>query len=261
MVAPLFEFFERIAGELSVTASKVITHEDFRVNKQDSPLLDSLVKSLKAENAEDAIACAVEKLKEHFQAKGAKMPFAYEVDTGRFTAIDSEFLSFVSEMRNIRSIGKRSRDFECTVTQRLGQRATGALHRVGHPRDKKRTRKSFNKHLRKLGFDRPVLLGSEKDGGLDILWLLPVGAIPHRPIVSVQCKNGEFDLKEAYASVGTGSSSLARHSGLQPQVQVPCVLFNDYIYPEMLSPKPMSFVPLGLSDVASLEAKISVELI
>jgi hypothetical protein len=258
---PLFEFFERIALELSGADSKVITHEDFRVNKENSPLLDDLMKSLKAPNTEDVIRCAVEKLKEHFEAKGANLPFGYESATGLFTAKDSEFLSFVIEMKDMRSIGKRSRDFECRVAKRLALRATGTLHRVGHPRDRKKKKKQFNRYLRKLGFDQPVLLGREKDGGLDILWMLPVGTIPHRPIVSVQCKNGEFDLKEAYASVGTGSSSLARHSGLQPQVQVPCVLFNDYIYPEMLNPKPMSFVPLGLSDVASLEAKISVELI
>jgi len=57
----------------------------------------------------------------------------------------------------------------------------------------------FNEHLRTLGFDRPVALGWDKDGGLDILWLLPIGSIPHRPIVSVQCKNGEQTRRSAPA--------------------------------------------------------------
>jgi hypothetical protein len=106
-----------------------------------------------------------------------------------------------------------------------------------------------------------VLYGRDKDGGLDILWLLPLGAIPHKPIVSVQCKNGVFNMDEAHKSVGTASGYLSRYIGLQNQVHVPCVLFNDYIYTEMFSPRQLNFVPLGLTDLAPLVSNLSVELI
>lgn len=73
----------------------------------------------------------------------------------------------------------------------------------------------------------------------------------HRPIVSVQCKNGEFDLAGGDVSVCAGKRSLSQHGGLLPEIHVPCVLFNDYIYPERLTPKQMTFVPLGLSDLST----------
>ena len=261
MPEALFEFFERIALELSGAESKVLTHEDFRVNKENSPLLDDLMKSLKAPNTEDVIRCAVEKLKEHFDAKGANLPFCYESATGMFTAKDSEFLSFVNEMKDMRSIGKRSRDFECRVAKRLALRATGTVHRVGHPRYRKKKTKQFNRYLRKLGFDQPVLLGREKDGGLDILWMLPVGTIPHRPIVSVQCKNGEFNMDEADKSVAAGKRSFGQNHRLQASVHVPCVLFNDYLYPQIITQKALEFVPLGLTDLAALDKGINLDLI
>lgn len=261
MPSPLFEFFEVIAEELAAENSRVITRADLQVRDEESPMLDELKREMKAASTEEAIERAVDKLRTHFEAKGAKLPFAYDSDTGRFTATDSDFLAFVKDMSSIRSIGKRARDFECSVAARLGQRATGTIHRVGHPRDTKTKSADFNAHLRVLGFDRPVLLGREKDGGLDILWLLPLGTIPHRPIVSVQCKNGEFNTEVADTSVGAGSRSLSQHAGLQATVHVPCVLFNDYIHPGILTRKQWNFVPLGLTDLATMEQKISVELI
>ena len=119
----------------------------------------------------------------------------------------------------------------------------------------------FNAHLKTLGFDRPVLLGKEKDGGLDILWLLPMGTIPHRPLVSVQCKNGEFNMEVADQSVGAATRSFSRHTGLQPTIHVPCVLFNDYISPESFTLKQLTFVPLGLTDLARMNERISLQMI
>lgn len=261
MPEPLFEFFERIAQELSGRTSIVITHEDFRVNEDSSPLLEALMRKLKAPSVEATIPCAVDKLKKHFKGKGARLPFKYSPETGMFTATDAEFLSFVSEMKDIRSIGRRAKDFECRVTKRLALRVTGTLHRVGYPRDKKKTQEAFNRYLRKLGFTCPVLLGQEKDGGFDILWMLPVGTIPHRPFVSVQCKNSEFDIGEADKSVSAGTRSLGQNRRLLASIHVPCVLFNDYLHPQKLTRKPMTFVPLGLSDLALLKESVSVEFI
>ena len=261
MSAAIFEFFELVAEELCDDGSKVITPDSLKAKGKDSSLLDDLQSDLKANIAEEAIKLAVEELEKHFKGKGAALPFDYEPSTGLFQAKDVEFLRFVKEMSGIRSSGRRSRDFECRVAERLQARATGTIHRVGHPRDIKKKKTDFNAHLRTLGFDRPVLLGKEKDGGLDILWQLPIGTIPHRPFVSVQCKNGKFDMDAAQASIGTGSMSLSQYTGLQPSVHVPCVVFNDYVYPQRLSAKQWNFVPLGLTDLASMEKDVSVELI
>lgn len=261
MSVPLFEFFELIAEELCDDGSKVITPDGLKSKGKDSTLLDDLQSDLKASSPEEAIELAVAELEKHFKAKGAALPFEYEPSTGTFQAKDVKFLKFVKEMSGIRSSGTRSADFECRVAERLQVRATGTIHRVGFPRKTKKKKADFNAYLRTLGFDRPVLLGKEKDGGLDILWQLPIGSIPHRPFVSVQCKNGKFDADAAQASVGTSSMSLSQYAGLQSSVHVPCVIFNDYIYTQRLTAKQWNFVPLGLTDLASMQQDVSVELI
>jgi len=261
MYSPLFEFFEIIAEELSTESSRILTRSDLQVRDEDSPLLEELKREMAASSVEEAIEYAVDALRTHFESKGGTLPFEYDSTTGRFTARDPEFLSFIKDMSSIRSISKRSRDFEYTIAEHLGRRATGSVHRIGHPRDTRKKSKDFNAYLRTLGFARPVLLGKEKDGGLDILWLLPFGTIPHRPIVSVQCKNGKFNIADADASIGAGSRSFSQHAGLQPSVHVPCVLFNDYIEPSGLTTKQLNFVPLGLTDLTPLTRTIAVEFI
>lgn len=261
MPAPLFEFFELVAEELCIDSSKVITPESIKAKGKDSSLLEDLQRSLKATGPEDAIRRAVVELAEHFKAKGSALPFDYNPATGMFNAKDGVFLGFVNQMISIRSSGKRSRDFECHVATRLQVRAVGTIHRVGYPRDVRKKKADFNAYLKTLGFERSVSFGNEKDGGLDILWQLPLGAIPHRPFISVQCKNGRFDMEAAQASIGTGSMSLAQYAGLQSSVHVPCVIFNDYVQSQRLVAKQWNFVPLGLSDLATMEQEVTVELI
>jgi hypothetical protein len=161
-------------------------------------------------------------------------------------------LIFIKQVRSYRTVGKRSRDFELGVLDRLRRRITGSVHRVGHPRDVKKSKSDFNSYLKTLGFKRSVLLGQEKDGGFDILWGLPIGSGSHRPLVSVQCKNGEFSMAAADQSVGSATRSFGEHGGLTPSIHVPCVLFNDYITSDVLTPKAMNFVPLGLTDLGIL---------
>lgn len=261
MPSSLFLFFEVIADELGVEPSRVITRSDLQLNAEHAPLLDDLKAELNVSNSRMAIQKAVETLKEHFAGKGADLPFSYDENSGRFTAVDNNYLEFVRLMSNIRSIGKRSKEFELGVLGRLRLRAIGSLHRVGHPRDVHKTSIAFNKHLKSLGFDGKVLVGKDKDGGFDILWLLPLGTFPHRPIVSIQCKNGVFKMAEADASVAAAGRSLTRHLGLQNSVHVPCVLFNDYLFPQKITPKQMNFVPLGLSDLSALRSLIFSEAI
>jgi hypothetical protein len=257
----VFEFFEIIAEELSVQESRVLTRKDLQLNQEYAPLLDELKDEIDIETTEEAIRQAVQFLTLHFKSKGSQLPFAYDEPTARFEATDATFLKFVKDTRNIRSLREKAKNFELSVLQRLELRTTGALHRVGFPRDHRKSRDAFNTYLKKLGFSGEVLLGKGKDGGFDILWELPLGAVPHRPIVSVQCKNGEFNMELAHTSVGAGGISLGQHRGLQPQVHIPCVLFNDYIYTQVLTPKQLNFVPLGLSDLSRPEQPISSQAI
>jgi len=130
---------------------------------------------------------------------------------------------------------------------------------VGWPRTTSRKAVEFNAYLRRFGFDGRVILGKEKDGGLDILWMPPLGAVPHRLVVSIQCKNSSYDVDAADKSFGGASRSLGCHRGLQAQVHVSCVLFNDYIERRRLGKKPFNYVVLGLSDLAALQQQVTIQ--
>jgi hypothetical protein len=258
----LFEFFEIIISELYNEPSRVITSFDLMSKKGEaSSLLEDLKVEIGKANTEDAIKDAIVLLQKHFEERSANLPFEYDQSTSRFSTIDDDYVKFIMEMISIRSVGKRSRDFECSVARRLELKTTGSVHRVGFPRDVKKSKKDFIKYLTTLGFNYDVVYGHEKDGGLDILWLLPIGSVPHRPILSLQCKNGKFDIKQADISIGAGSRTLHEHIGLQGNIHVPCVIFNDYVYADKLPHKRMNFVPLGLSDLAMLNRNSTLSLV
>src|SRR5229473_7050466 len=246
-----FRLFEFICNELASAESVVITPDDSIADGVKSPLMADLdIEYRRSDNG--ALNEAVAFLARHFQSRGASLPFTYDPATARFSGLDSKYIDFVDLMRSIRSNPHRSSEFETQVTERLVLRTTGVIHRVGWKRTKNQQREKFNRYLKKnLGFTGPVLWGKEKDGGLDILWAPPLGSFPHRALVSVQCKNGEYDRSVADASLNTTKSSLDRQDGLFPDVHLYCVLFNDYITPEILPKKRVGFVPLGISDLAA----------
>jgi len=240
-----FELFEDICNELHVRDVAILPNEF---------LSDERLRDLQDEHGGAAPDAAFERaltaLKKHFKARGSELPFTYDLSTRSFKVTDKTYVDFVSEASNIRGNGKRSRSFEEATCRRLALRGTGTFHRVGWPRGQKRNRREFVKYLRTLGFNNDIIYGREKDGGLDILWLLPLGAIPRRPIVSLQCKNGSFDIGSADRSNGPARRSLGCHRGLQVSVHTLCVIFNEYIEKGSLSPKAFDFVALGLSDLA-----------
>lgn len=253
--------FETVCSELASAKSVVITPDDSVADGMRSPLMEDL--DLEYRRSDDgALTDAVNSLVHHFESRGGSLPFDYDAGTGRFTALDPVYIDFVDLMRNIRSNPQRSAEFETSVTERLALRTTGVIHRIGWKRTKNQQTKKFNEYLEKhLGFTKNVLLGKEKDGGLDIIWAPPLGSFPHRPLVSMQCKNGEYDRTIADASLGVSKSSLDRQDGLLPDVHVYCVLFNDYITSENLPEKRVGFVPLGISDLAAPSKSIEFHVL
>lgn len=247
MPTPTFEFFEDICNELY--------DRDEAVLPEDELLSDDRLRELQDEYegaAPDAVVVkALTALNTHFKARGSSLPFGYDLDSRTFRVRDKDYIEFVATARSIRGVGKQSRAFEEATTRRLSLRGSGTFYRVGWPRGTRKRRREFITYLRNLGFNNKILFGREKDGGLDILWLLPLGAIPHRPVVSIQCKNGSYNLPQADQSNGPARRSLGCHRGLQVNVHTLCVVFNDYIDKRTLAPKPFDFVALGLSDLAT----------
>ena len=256
-MTPTFQFFEDVCNELYFSNEAILPEDtflssvdDFGNRTAEPDLLRDLQDEYKELDPDAAVPRALAALTNHFRARGSDLPFDYDLPTRSFTTVDRTYIEFVAKASSMRSVPNQSRAFEVATTHRLAKRGLGGFHRVGWPRLKKGKRKPFNAYLRTLGFNNKVAFGKEKDAGFDILWMLPLGAIPHRPLVSFQCKNGSYDLTEAFKSNEATKMSLSCHKGLDTSVHTLCVIFNDYIEERMLSPKRFGFVPLGLSDLA-----------
>jgi hypothetical protein len=260
MSEAIFEFFEQIAEELD---GKKQTF--FGLDKLEEPsgnptaLMLNLKSDLGVTTDAEIIPAAIEKIHAHFLEKAGIVPFLYDHADGRIYDTNDDFLKFIRNCRELRSLGARAQEFELAVLERLSSRLQGTVHRVGFPREVLKKRDEFNSHLRvNFGFKNPVALGNEKDGGFDLLWQLPLGTPPFVPVVSIQCKNGSYSTPQANHSVAASSTSLNQHSHLHKEAHVNCVVFNDYIEPVSLYPKGSPYVPIGLSDLFKVPPAVGV---
>jgi hypothetical protein len=257
MSNPAFDFFEEICAELSGQNESILTDDDY------SPItLQSLKHWAKKTTTKEAMADALIYLTRHFKERGSVLPFSYDLTTARVTVLHQEYIEFVANAQDQRSLRKDSKDFEVATSKHLATKLTGILRRVGSPRTKHKSRKEFAAYLVKhFGFENRVLVGNDKDGGFDILWFPPLGAFPFRAMVSVQCKNSPYDRDEGFKSVGRAKQSLKRHSHANAEeVHLHCVLYNDYVDEKVTEhARQVEFIPLGLSDLAPLTTPISIE--
>lgn len=245
MPSPVFELFEDICDELSMRDSVVLPTDFLSDLRQ-----DDLQAYLKQPSPDSAFRAAIRQIEKHFRMRQSIVPFSYDLRTREFRKTDTEYVAFISEAIEDRGLPARSRLFEVATCNRLTLRATGNLTRVGWPRTQKKKLNEYRRYLQTLGFNQNVAWGREKDGGFDVIWILPLGAVPHRPLFSFQCKNGSFDQQTADTATGTATRSLACHRGLIERIHTQCIVFNDYIEKDMLPRKPNNIVTLGLSDLA-----------
>jgi hypothetical protein len=255
---PAFELFEAICQELTARETTIIPEDDV------SPALIEDLKDHYGETADrTAFERALAELTEHFAGKGSKLPFEFDGATGEFRAADTDYIAFVAFAANKRGLGGTdAKDFEVRTVERLAKRLTGALHRVGTPRTQHNKKKDFVRYLKALGFDDDCLEPRDKDGGLDILWLPPLGSVPLRPVVSVQCKNASFNADEANASVGRAHTTLQRHSHIRGHNSLYFVVFNDYIDKTYIGrARGWAFIPLGLSDLGVAQQVLEKHLL
>lgn len=253
MTKAVFEFFERLADEFD-------GKDEFfcgigQLQERDggpTTLLLELRGELRLNDDLDVIPEAVKVIREHFAQKGQTPPFKYDRASGRFYDPNIEYLRFVRTCKELRSIGTQAQRFELAILERLSQRLEGEIHRVGAPRERLKSREQFNKHLAaNFGFKSPVALGHDKDAGFDLLWKIPLGSHPFIPIVSIQCKNGNYNSDQAASSICASSTSLTQHCYLHREAHLNCVVFNDYLNQAAEFPKGVAYVPIGLSDLVN----------
>jgi hypothetical protein len=259
-----FEFFEMVVEELSSRKKRVLTSRHFETratsrpggqprNSSKSTIVDDLAEAHSESSSAKAIQRSVEFLTRHFNDRDARLPFTYKVKTGEFYVRDRAFLEFIEAARKMRAKALQGKAFEIAVMNRLFVRVRGTVHRVGHPRDVHLTIKACNAYLETLGFGTRTLRSSAGDGGFDLIWPLPFGAVPYRPLALLQCKNGRFDWPAADHSVTQCDRSMQQHRGLAQSAHLHFVMFNGYVTPEALPAEKMTYIPLGLSDLAKLK--------
>lgn len=248
---PAFELFESICMELAERGQAVFADEDF-----DERLVNELEDYFDQTDSTVAIGRGITAIKTHFVEKGAALPFTFDAKTREFVTADKDYVRFIALASELRGVGKQSSEFESRTIDRLALRVTGDLHRVGWPRKRHKKKADFVSYLEQFGFERNCIEGKDKDGGLDILWLPPLGSVPLRPLVSLQCKNGSFCEEDANSSVLRANKTMQRHSHLRGHNQLCFVVFNDYIDMERFDRRAvgMGFVPLGLSDLTAAPA-------
>jgi hypothetical protein len=223
-------------------------------------LVDSLKRSYREAVATSAVAKALDYLRKHFEKRGSALPFRYDLLTGKATALNPEYIDFVSDAQDQRTTPKEAKNFEIATSRHLATKLTGILRRVGSPRAKYKGRGQFANYLGTFGFEKNVLVRNDKDGGFDILWFPPLGAFPFRAMVSLQCKNSTYNREEGFKSVGRAKQSFLRHSYARAEeCHLHCVVYNDYIDEKVMeNARHAEFVPLGLSDLAPLTVPISL---
>lgn len=250
---PVFELFEALCIELAKRPDPQVIDEN---NLSDDGLIDDLQTTLRETDPAKAFERGVAGIAAHFAEKEASLPFTYDLPTRQFAAYDVDYLNFIAFASAHRGSGPDSRDFERHTLDRLVKRLTGSLRGVGNPRATLTKKAEFLGYLKKLGFDNNALEPRDRDGGFDILWLPPLGTVPLRPIVSVQCKNASFNREDAAKSVEQAGRTLARHSHLRRCGTMQLVVFNDYIDRTYVGRAAgWGFLPLGLSDLALATAR------
>jgi hypothetical protein len=254
-----FDFFEEICSELRGRDESVLIDKDFSPST-----LEDIKRSFRDPATSSAIGKAMHYLRSHFENRGSALPFEYDLGTGRAMALHREYIEFVSDAQDQRSLPAGSKDFEVATSQRLATRLTGILCRVGSPRTRYKRRQEFAAYLvKQFQFEERVLVNNDKDGGLDILWFPPLGAFPLRAMVSVQCKNSLYDRDDGFRSVGRAKQTFRRHTYAKAEeAHLHCVVYNDYIDERLMeNAREAGFVPLGLSDLAPLTAQVSLDLL
>jgi hypothetical protein len=254
---PAFDLFEEICAELGGQDEAVLIDDGFSL-----ATLQGVKRWFKEPATTAAVAKALDYLRNHFEKRGSALPFNYDLVTGRVTAINREYIDFVADAQDKRSVPKEARDFEVATSEHIAKKLTGILRRVGSPRKKHKTRKQFAAYLmNEFGFRKNVLVGNDKDGGFDILWFPPLGAFPFRAVVSIQCKNSLYNRDAGFKSVGRAKQSLKRQThATADENHLHCVIYNDYIDEALLDhARDAGFVPLGLSDLAPLIASMHLD--
>jgi hypothetical protein len=214
--------------------------------------------------AEEAIEECMRYLSEYFDKRCVQNPIDITLRPATAQLINRSDAEFILAVRDLR--GKKEKpkckEFENLVARQLEKKLTGRIFNVGDPRVDKRLVK-FKELLVELGLDTSEMSSRMRDGGLDILWVPPLGADNMTPIVAFQCKNAvvpgnDIKVSASDALATMGNHRIFRSQGQQIVFSVVNTFLEDSV---LLKAKSRQYAFLGLAELLQATSPITLSLL
>ena len=214
--------------------------------------ISEVQRELKAGSAQDAIKALKNFLEEYFKDRHSPPIIEISVNPNRIRIVSNDSAKFIKAAMRVRNNQRNAKEFENIISDELSKKLTGEVINIGYPRKDKKVR-IFKDKLKELGIDVSILRKKVKDGGLDILWVLPLGKRSEIPFVNFQCKNKDIPGKDVDASVIEARRTFARHTYFKnPELMPIFVVMNTYLCEEIVAGSSgQGYVYLGLTEILS----------
>lgn len=199
-------------------------------------------------NPRDAIKSLKIYIEKYFKERGLIPVVEIGLDPPRAKIVSNDSARFLLDAKKLRGVKREGKEFENLVARQLSGKLTGQIINVGYPRKNNKSA-IFKQRLKELGVDVKKLK-HVKDGGLDVIWLPPLGKKSEIPFVNFQCKNTEVFGNDVKVSVLDARKTWSRHKRLSESVFLIFVVANTYLTPKMVDDaNGRGYVCLGLPEL------------
>jgi hypothetical protein len=206
-----------------------------------------LQKEFKAKTTKEAIQALKPFLEQYFTERNVEQVIEITLAPPKVKILSAEGAQFILASKALRGNPQSGKRFEDLVACQLSRKLTGQVMSVGY-RQRNGVPK-FRAALKDLGIDLSGVTHL-KDGGLDVIWLPPLGKKSEIPFLNFQCKNTETIGDDVKGSVSDARKSFHSHHLFKPEDFLIFAVFNTYLDPKKVKDsKGRGCVYLGLPEL------------
>lgn len=206
-----------------------------------------LQNEFKIKTLEGAIRALKPFLEQYFAERNIEQVIEITLTPPKVKILSVAGAKFILASKALRGNSKSGKRFEDLVANQLSRKLNGQVMSVGYRQ--RQGVAAFRSTLKELGVD---LTGAKylKDGGLDVIWLPPLGKKSEIPFMNFQCKNTETIGDDVKGSVSDARKHLHSHQLFRPDDFLIFAVFNTYLDPKMVKDsKGRGCVYLGLPEL------------
>ena len=244
---PSFSIFELMTEEATNRGGEWL----FQYDELDRA--GELQKQFKVKSVEAAIRALKPFLEQYFRERNVEQVIEISLAPPKVKILSTEGAKFILDSMSLRGKAKAGKSFEDLVASQLSRKLTGQVMSIGYRQ--RQGVPAFRNTLKELGID---LTNAKhlKDGGLDVIWLPPLGKKSEIPFLNFQCKNTETIGDDVKGSVSDARKHLHSHHLFRPDDFVVFAVFNTYLDPKMVKDsKGRGCVYLGLPELLTSRNK------